>query len=163
MWTLPKTVDAMINIINPKWVCCEGNVYYNTLSTHIWNFVKGHVRRWGHDSFPLAYNITRNLLSCHMVPLRAGPSALPLDQATRSAQVQSQYATPLNVTNLCQAATYSWQLTVVLTALLKHVPCVQHLSNIRAFSPFKSHTGFQRSQPYCQFKSQLPKIQSMVP
>lgn len=38
-----------------------------------------------------------------MVPLRAGPSALPLDQATRSAQVQSQYATPLNVTNLRQA------------------------------------------------------------
>lgn len=106
MWMLPKTVDIMINIINPKWVCCEGHVYYNILSTHIWNFVKGHVRRWGHDSFPLAYNITRNLLSCHMVPLRAGPSALPLDQATRSAQVQSQYATPLNLTNSCQATTF---------------------------------------------------------
>jgi hypothetical protein len=132
MWMMPKTVDTIINIINPKWVCYEGNVYYNILSTHIWNFVKGHVRRWGHDSFPLAYNITRNLLSCHMVPLRAGPSALPLDQATRSAQVQSQYATPLNVTNLCQATTYSWQLTVVLTversALLNHTQTSKEVS-----------------------------------
>ena len=160
---VPKTVGAMINILNPKWVCSEGNVYYNILSTHIWNFVKGHVRRWGHDSFPLAYNITRNLLSCYMVPLRAGPSALPLDQTTRSAQVQSQYATPLNVTNLCQATTHSWQLAVVLTALLKHDSCVRHLSNGRTFSSFKSHTGYQRSQPYYQFKSKLPKTQSMLP